>query len=457
MRPLLLLRLAPWLLLPSCMVGPDYQPPQAEIEAAFKSAGFTAPAPDGSWWKLFGDAELSRLIKEIKTSNPSALAALARYEQVNAEIGITRSQGSPLVMGEAYANRKGDSSNSNFSAGTYDDYRAALDLSWEIDLWGRVRRQVNAAVAESEAAGYDADAILLSLSGEAARAYFSLRSADVEIELLQETSKLRARAQRLMKARSEAGQSSSLDYNRAVTEYESVEAELQQLRAQRGRFENAIATLVGTNASGFGIRPTGQRSNIPSIPSTVPSELLRRRPDIAAAERRLAAASERRGVVIASYLPRFSITGYGGVQSLRSSDLFDPSSAIWRLGPEVSVPVYQGLRLGDDKAKAEATYREALENYREVLLKAVQETEDSLLDSRLLAEASVSRRRGAASADRAAELSRKRYIGGVTDYFEVVESDRTSLFEKRAALAVDLARSLAATRLIEALGGGWQR
>ena len=118
MRPLLLLRLAPWLLLPSCMVGPDYQPPQAEIEAAFKSAGFTAPAPDGSWWKLFGDAELSRLIKEIKTSNPSALAALARYKQVNAEIGITRSQGSPLVMGEAYANRKGDSSNSNFPCHT---------------------------------------------------------------------------------------------------------------------------------------------------------------------------------------------------------------------------------------------------------------------------------------------------------------------------------------------------
>ncbi len=320
-----------------------------------------------------------------------------------------------------------------------------------------MRRQVNAAVAESEAAGYDADAILLSLSGEAARAYFSLRSADVEAELLQETSKLRAQAQRLMKARSEAGQSSSLDYNRAVTEYESVEAELQQLRAQRGKFENAIATLVGTSASGFRIRPNGRLPSVPSIPSTVPSELLRRRPDIAAAERRLAAASERRGVVIASYLPRFSITGYGGVQSLRSSDLFDPSSAIWRLGPEVSVPVYQGLRLGDDKAKAEATYREALENYREVLLQAVKETEDSLLDARLLAEASASRRRGAASADRAAELSRKRYIGGVTDYFEVVESDRTSLFEKRAALAVDLARSLAATRLIEALGGGWQR
>ncbi|MGI9241046.1 MAG: efflux transporter outer membrane subunit, partial [Verrucomicrobiales bacterium] len=342
MRPLLLRRLAPLLLLASCTVGPDYEGPQAEVEAAFKNAGFTAPAPDGSWWTLFGDAKLTKLIGDVQSSNPSALAALERYEQVKAEIGIIRSEGAPLLTGEAFANRQGDSRNSNFSAGTYSNYRAALDLSWEIDLWGRVRRRVNRAVAESEASDYDADAVILALSGEAARAYFSLRSADLEIELLEETGKLRAQARRLMKARFEAGRSSSLDYNRAVTEHESVESELQQLRAQRGKFENALATLTGQNASGYRLRPNGRRSKIPAVPTAVPSDLLRRRPDIAAAERRLAAASESRGIVIASYLPRFSITGFAGAQSLRSSDLFDPSSTIWRLGPEVSFPVYQG-------------------------------------------------------------------------------------------------------------------
>ena len=197
--------------------------------------------------------------------------------------------------------------------------------------------------------------------------------------------------------------------NRAITEHESVESELEQLRARRGKFENALAALIGQSASGFRIPPDSRAPTIPAVPSTVPSELLRRRPDLAAAERRLAAASERIGLVIASYLPRVSITGYGGVQSLRSSDLFDPSSAIWRLGPEVAMPIFEGGTLGGESDKAKAAYREALEAYREVLISAVQETEDSLIDARLLAKASAARRRGAESASTASDLARKRY------------------------------------------------
>ena len=453
----LLLLIAPALILSSCLVGPKYEVPSSGLAAIFKNAGFTVPEPDGSWWKLFGDAELTRLMKHAEGGNPTTGAALARYDQARATIGIVRSDGLPVVTGEGYGVGQGDSANSNFSAGTYNDYRAALNLSWEIDFWGRIRRQVNAATADNEAAGYDLQAALLSLRGEVARAYLSLRFADLEIDLLEETAKVRAEAQRLMKARSEAGRSSSLDYHRAVTEYESVAAELQQLRAQRGKFENSLAALTGQSASGFQLKADGRWPRVPAVPSAVPSELLRRRPDLAAAERRLAAASERIGFVVASYLPRVSLTGYGGVQSLRTSDLFDPSSTIWRLGPEVAFPVYQGGRLGGEKVRAEAVYREALEGYREVLIGAVQETEDSLLDSRLLAKASASRKRGAASATLAAELTLKRYIGGITDYFEVVDAGRTALVEKRAALDIDLARALAATRLIQSLGGGWKK
>ena len=456
MRQLLLLPI-PLLFLSSCTVGPNFVAPQVELVAAFKNAGFSEPEPEGSWWKLFGDSELTRLIAKAEAESPSVLAALARYDQARAAIGIARADALPSINAASYARRQGDSSNSNFSAGTYNDYRAALNLTWEIDLWGRVRRQVAAATAETDASGYEYEAALLSLGAEVARTYLSLRFADIEIDLLEETAKIRAEARRLMKLRFDAGQSSSLDLNRAITEHESVESELEQLRARRGKFENALAALIGQSASGFQIQPDGRGPTIPAVPSNVPSELLRRRPDLAAAERRLAAASERIGLVIASYLPRVSITGYGGVQSLRSSDLFDPSSAIWRLGPEVAMPIYEGGTLGGESDKAKAAYREALEAYREVLISAVQETEDSLIDARLLAKASAARRRGAESASTASDLARKRIAGGVTDYFEVVDADRTALFEKRAALEIDLARALAATRLIQALGGGWKR
>ena len=445
------------LLFSSCAVGPDYEAPSANLEAAFKNAGFQAPPPEGSWWAPFKDPELARLIRSAGQDGPSARAALARYDRARAGLGLARADMFPSVTGDAYARRQSDSGNSNFSSGTYNDYRGALNLSWEIDLWGRVRRQVGTAAADMAATGYDYQAALLSLRGEVARAYLSLRFADAEIALLERTAGFRREARRLMKARSAGGASSSIDYERAVTEYESVMAELEQLRAQRGRFENALASLTGRSASGFQIAPNGGLPSIPSAPPAVPSDLLRRRPDLAAAERRLAAASERIGLVIASYLPRLSISGMGGVGSLKSSDLFDSNSKLWRLGPELDLPFYQGGRGFFDKAAAEAAYREALENYRETLLRAVEEVENALADTGYLAKAAAARKRGAASAENVASLARKRYIGGVTDYFEVVDAERTTLAEQRAALAVDLARVLAATALIEGLGGGWER
>jgi multidrug efflux system outer membrane protein len=453
-RALLLLAI---LLCASCAVGPDYEAPDVKLEASFKNAGFQDAPPVGSWWAPFNDPELARLIRAAGQDGPSVRAALARYDQARAGLGLARVDQFPAVTGAAYARRQSDSGNANFSSGIYNDYRSALNLSWEIDLWGRVRRQVGVADAELKASGFEYQATLLSLRGEVARAYLSLRFADAEIDLLERTAGFRKEAQRLMKARFDGGASSSIDYARAVTEYESVIAELEQLRAQRGRFENALATLTGRSASGFRVAATGGLPRIPSAPPAVPSDLLRRRPDLAAAERRLAAASERIGLVVASYLPRLSITGEGGLQSLHSSDLFNSDSKLWSLGPELDLPFYQGGRAFFDKDAAEAAYREALENYREVLLRAVEEVENALSDGEHLAKAARARKRGSASAEHVASLTRKRYLGGVTDYFEVVDAERTTLAEQRATLAVDLARALAATALIEGLGGGWQR
>lgn len=444
--------------LAACTVGPDYQgAPVVVSEATFKNAGFTTAPPEGSWWSIFGDPELARLIHRADVDGPAARAALARYDEARAALGLARVDQYPAVTGDLYARRQGDSGNSNFSAGTYDNYRAALNLSWELDLWGRVRRQVRGAEADLAAARYDYQAAALSLRAEVARAYFSLRYADAEVALLEETASLRNRARQLMEKRYEGGASSRIDLDRAITEAEAVQADLEQVKASRARFENALAALTGRSASGFRLAASGSLPTVPAVPSAVPSELTRRRPDVAAAERRLASASERVGFVVASYLPKLSIGAEGGVSSLSTSDLFDSSSVLWSLGPELQLPTFQGGALGANKARAEALYREALENYRDTLLQAVRETEDSLVDTRRLAAAAASRKRGAASAERASELTRKRYVAGATDYFEVVDADRTALAEQRQALQVELARALAATRLIQALGGGWTR
>ncbi|MFC7339242.1 efflux transporter outer membrane subunit [Haloferula chungangensis] len=443
--------------LASCAVGPDYVAPQAELESAFKNTGFSQAPPEGSWWSLFNDPELSRLIKMADTQGQGVRSELARYDQARATLGLARADIYPSVTADAYARRQKDSSNSNFSFGVYNEYRAALNLSWEIDLWGRVRRSIGAAEASLLAAEYDYQGLILSLRGEITRAYVSLRFADAEIALLEKTSKLRGEARRLMKARFDGGASSKIDYQRSITEDESVKAELAQLRARRERYENALAVLTGQSAAGYHLAANGRTPTIPVPPSAVPSDLLRRRPDLAANERRLAYASETIGVAIATYLPRISITGEGGFRSLSSTDLFDPQSKLWGIAPELVAPIFQGGRGFSDKARAEAAYREALGIYRGSLLSAIQETEDALGDVRHLAVASASRKKGSTSAAEAATLTRKRYNAGVTDYFEVVESERTALNEEQAALSIELARALAATHLIQSLGGGWQR
>jgi multidrug efflux system outer membrane protein len=442
----------------SCSFGPDYAgPPDVVSDVTFKNAGFANPPASGSWWSFFQDAELTRIVASIQSANPSARAALARYDQARATLGLERVDEYPALTGDAYLRRQSDSDNSNFSAGTYNDYRAALNLSWELDLWGRVRKQVGSASAEFEASGYDYQAALLSLQAEAARNYLSLRSADSEIQLLEATAELRGEARRLTEKRFEKGASSRIEAQRAITEHETVLGDLATLRAARGRLENALAALTGQSASAFRMAAKPGSPRIPAAPSTVPGELLRRRPDIAAAERRLAASSERIGLVVATYLPRISITAEGGVRSLSSSDLFKPDSALWNLGPEIELPVFQGGALGQNRKLAEAAYRESLERYRDTLLNAVRETEDSMGDLHHLATASSARKRGADSAAQAATLTRKRYDAGVTDYFEVVDAERTALAEQRSAVQVELARALAATRMIQSLGGGWTR
>ncbi len=446
-------------LLASCAVGPDYEAPTERLEVSFKNAGFSAPPPAGDWWKLFRDPRLDALMREAERANPDVRAALARFDQARAVHGLAAADRWPAITADGYAQRLRDSANSDAPGGgaTQGDYRGALNLQWEVDLWGRIRRSNNAARADADAAAYDYQAALTSLRGEIARTWFALRSTDSEIALLEETEDLRREAERLMRIRFEKGESSRVDLARATTELASSRTALARLRESRSRLENSLGTLTGRGASSFHAPNRPGREALPGIPAGVPADLLRRRPDLAAAERRLAAASERIGVTIANYLPRLSLIGSGGAQSVRSSELFDSGSRLWSLGPDLMVPIFQGGRISSDKARAEAAYREALENYRSVLLTAVQEAEDALASARHLQDAAESSARGAESARAAARLARTRYDRGAASYFEVVDAERTALEEERTAVAVKLDRMLASTRLIQALGGGWQR
>jgi len=454
MRPLVLL---PFLLLASCVSWEGDPQPTPGLENSFKNTGSRVPPPQGSWWKIYQDRKLTRLIALAEKQSQSLQAALARHEQARALLDFNRVDRRPTVNGEGYARRQQDSGNTNFSAGTFNDYKMVLDLSWELDLWGKIRRTVAASAADAEAAKYEMEAVALSLRADLVRTYLSLRYLDAELALLGETGELRREARRLMQARFKGGASSRIDYERAAREDEEVRSELAQLRAERARFENALAVLTGQSASGFQLKPNGRRPFIPEVPSAAPSALLRRRPDVAAAERRLEAARERVGLSIVQTYPSISITGEGGVQALRSSDLFDAGSKIWNIGPEVTIPFVQWGRGKANTANAAGIYKEALANYRDTLLRAVEETENALGDTKMLAEAASARKRGSASSATIAVLARKRYQAGVTDYFEVVEAERDSLEGQRTSLTLARERTLATASLVEALGGGWER
>lgn len=455
LRPAILLG---WLLpLVSCTLGPDYQPPADDLPSAWKNAGFPEPLPPGDWFLRFRDPTLNSLMRAAESSNQDLRAAFARYDQARAVLGLARADQAPAFTADLTGARKRDSGGAAFQAreGVYNDYNAQLNLDYEIDLWGRVRRLVRQAEANMEAAAADYDAALLSLKAEIARDYLTLRALDRESAVVVKAVALRSRRRGLIAAQRDEGQASGLDYERAVTEEESARADLARLADQRGRLVNALAALSGRPATSFALAPDPGPVHTPSLPAGVPSDLLRRRPDVRAAERRLAAASEGVSIAVVSYLPRLTLTGSGGVSALDASDLFNASSRFWSLGPSVFVPIFQGGRIKWDRAQAEARFREALANYRSVLLIAIRDTESALQAGRHLDRALASQRRAAAAADRAAELSNARRQGGLVSLFEVIESDRTALDQERLLAQTLRDRQLAAVTLIQALGGGW--
>jgi len=456
------------LTLPACTLGPDYHRPVMETPAGFKAEGSwqeSAPRDEqsrGSWWTVFNDPALNELEQKASTANLEVQAAVARLDQARALLGVSRAEFLPRVDLNASGKRSKislsqfgiDSSGPSSFITSY--YNIPLDLSYEIDLWGRVRRSVEAATADADGSLAALESIRLTLQGEVARSYFALRTVDAQSALLQRTIELRRQSLNLVTSLFDNGQIGELDVARAGAELAATEAEQAGLQGSRSALENALAVLVGQNPSVFHLAAAPLDVLAPAVAPGLPASLLERRPDVAAAERSMAAANARIGVAKTTFFPAIRLTGNAGFSSSETADLLNWDNRTWGLGPSISLPIFSGGRNRANLQRSKAVYEEAVANYRQQVLVAFRDVEDALAALSALREQEEAQQRSLQAARRASDLSDKRYRAGLVSYLEVVDSQRTALQSERLVTDI-LGRQLQTTvTLIKSLGGGWE-
>jgi hydrophobe/amphiphile efflux-1 (HAE1) family protein/NodT family efflux transporter outer membrane factor (OMF) lipoprotein len=449
-------------------VGPDYKQPTNFVPASYKAVAFgnwkegrpLDNVPKGNWWEIFGDTNLNVLELQALSANQQLKAAVARVDQARDTARIARSQLLPgLSLDPGYTReRYSPNEEPSFGSLTANTFSTPLDLSYEVDLWGRVRRLFQGAHADAQASLADFYNVLLTLQSDVAQNYFSLRSLDAEIATVNGTIALRHEQVQLVRSRLEGGIGSELDVAQAETELATTEAEAASLARQRDELENAIAILVGENPSSFKLAARNDPNwNPPSpeIPAGLPSDLLERRPDVARAERQLASANAKIGVAKAAFFPVLTLTGSAGYLSGDLSSLFTWDSRTWSVGPSLSLPVFAGGRNRANYKYSQAAFQESVALYRQQVLVAFGEVEDSLSGIYHFAVQSEAQQRAVTSARRAADLATDRYRSGIVAYIEVVDASRDTLTAERANAQLAGQRLIAAVQLIKALGGGW--
>ena len=462
-----------------CSVGPDYHRPPAvpsqPLPAAFGETGSTSNFPDWKvaqpsadsprpeWWKVFDRAELNRLESLAATNNQNLAATAAQLEQARALVTVARADFFPQLSAQPSYARQRTSVNApqnGQAAGaayTYNTFLAPLDLNWELDLWGRVRRESEGAQARFVAAADDLESARLSVHAEVASDYFMLRSLEAEHGLVADTITAYRRSLELTQNRRQGGIASDLDVSQAETQLRVAEAELPALDLQRETLLHALSTLCGQPATGFQLAPENfATSAIPNLPVKLPSELLERRPDIAAAERRMSAANADVGVAKSAFYPRLFLTGVAGYQSLSASTFFDWPSRLWALGPSFNFPLFTGGRNRAQLAAARAAYDATVANYRETVLTAFQEVENELSAQHLLAAQFRAQSAAVAAARHTLDISNNRYQAGLDTYLDVATAQSVTLSNERIAVQLAGQRLVAEVALIKALGGGWK-
>ena len=442
---------------PYVVPAPAEAPPPAFKENAdWKTAQPADLQVRGTWWEVYGDPQLNALEARIEVSSESLKRVQAQFLQARAEIGINRADLYPQVgVNPAIRSINASNTRSGSASGPVGDFLLPVDVSYEADVWGRVRDSVAASRAAAQASAADIETVRLSLHAELATNYFALRGLDAETRILDSAVAAFERALELTRNRFQGGVASQADVAQAETILESTRAQAIDVLIDRARLEHAIAALVGTSASTFTIPVSPLETTPPAIPAGLPSELLERRPDIAAAERRVAAANADIGVANAAYFPRLLINASAGLESGSLTSLIKGASGFWSLGPTALITAFDGGRRRAVSAQAQAGYEAQVAGYRDAVLRAVQEVEDNLASLRLLEQEAATQQRAVDAAERALTLATNRYRGGVVTYLEVIAAQNAALNNQRTAVTL-LARRLASSvLLIKALGGGW--
>jgi len=456
--------LAAMALTAGCAVGPDYQRPETAAVPEYKEAGdWKLAQPQdhldrGRWWEVFGDPQLDALLGQVEVSNQNVLAAEAGLRQAQALVNASRSAYFPTLELDASVIRS--RSPTGVTGGTtagrvLTNRSASLSSAWEVDLWGRLRRTVESVEANAQASGADLAAARLSVQAELAADYFQLRALDAQRRLLDDTAAAFGKSQELTRNRYAAGVAAKVDVVQGETQLRSTQAQAVDLGVQRAQLEHAIAVLIGRPPSGFSIAPTPLTATPPRVPPGLPSELLERRPDIAAAERRVAAANAQIGVAQAAYFPSLTLSASYGSRSADASQWLTAPSRFWSIGPALVQSIFDaGLRRAQTE-QAIASYDATVANYRQAVLAGFQEVEDNLAALRILEEEARVQDEAVRAARESVDLTLNQYKAGIVNYINVVAVQTAQLNNERTAVNILGRRLVAAVGLIKALGGGW--
>jgi len=453
------------LLCTGCMVGPDYFKPSVPMTATYKEdqgwklARPSDTIPRGKWWEIFGDPQLDALEEQVSEANQNVKVAEAHFRQARALIGFARAGLFPTVSAGFSASSLRDSTNRPFvtsaNGASTGDFLLTGDISYEIDLWGRIRRSVTAAREEAQATAGDLESARLSIQAELAVDYLELRSADAQQRLLNDTVQAFKEALQLTINRFEGGAAPKSDVAQAQTQLETTQVQATDIAVQRAQLEHAIAVLIGKPPAEFSLQPAPLDLQPPDIPAGLPSELLERRPDIAAAERRVAEANEQIGIAKAAYFPTVTLNALLGFESSSIRNLGGWQSFLWAVGSSLAQTIFDGGRRRATSEAALANYDATVASYRQATLDAFQQVEDNLAALRILEQETQQQERAVVSARESLQLFTNRYKGGVDNYLQVITAQTVALSNERNQVDIMRRRMDASVLLVKALGGGW--
>jgi NodT family efflux transporter outer membrane factor (OMF) lipoprotein len=456
-------------LLGACTVGPNYVKPVMDTPAAFKEAqGWKAAQPRdqelrGNWWESFNDPLLNGMMEEVSLSNQNLAQASAQFRQARALVQAARAGYWPSVSANASVTRSQSPAGFSSQSGTFlqttraptTNYSLSLDATWELDVWGRVRRTVESDVAGAQASAGDLDALRLSIRAELAQDYFQLRALDTQKKLFDDTIVAYQRSLTLTQNQYAAGVAAKVDVIQAQTQLKTTQAQALDLGVQRAQLEHAIALLLGKPASSYALATATLAALPPPLPAGIPSSLLERRPDIAAAERRMAAANAQIGVAEAAYYPSLSLSASGGFQSSSFANWLTAPSRFWSLGPQLAQTLFDGGLRRAQTAQAIAAYDANVAAYRQTVLTGFKEVEDNIAALRILEEEAAIQEEAVQNARQSVALTTNQYKAGLVSYLNVVTVQATALGNERTAVDVLNRRLAASVLLVKALGGGW--